>query len=269
MPECVLSSGCRVHYVEGGEGRPLLQLHGSALDHRAFVEVNPRLQDGRRTIDIDLPGYGLSDPPEHDGSIDALTADIADFIRQMGHERMDVHGTSFGGLLALQLAGQYPGVVDRLVVSACLPRYDRAARFMRSTWQTVARAAGMGAAADAIGVSGFSHAYLERDDAEARLEWLREASERTTVDRFVTSAEYLKRLDLMPFVAKITARTLLIAAENDVMCPLEVGASGASLRTVDEILPDSRLVVIPESGHYLIFEKPLELGTAIAEFLDE
>ena len=53
----------RIHYLEAGEGDPILLLHGFPTSSHLWRNVMPELAKTHRVIAIDLPGYGLSDKP--------------------------------------------------------------------------------------------------------------------------------------------------------------------------------------------------------------
>ena len=53
----------RLHYLEAGEGDPILLLHGFPTSSHLYRNILPELAKTHRAIAIDLPGYGLSDKP--------------------------------------------------------------------------------------------------------------------------------------------------------------------------------------------------------------
>jgi haloalkane dehalogenase len=53
-----------IHYLEAGEGEPVLLLHGFPTSSHLWRNVLPELAKTHRAIAIDLPGYGLSDKPQ-------------------------------------------------------------------------------------------------------------------------------------------------------------------------------------------------------------
>lgn len=110
--------GRQVHYVRGGSGPVLLLLHGMACDLHTWDGILPALVSHHEVIAVDLPGHGRSDKPRCDYSPAALANVVRDLLRQLGHDRVTVVGHSFGGGVATQLAYQFPGLVERLVLVA-------------------------------------------------------------------------------------------------------------------------------------------------------
>ena len=76
---------------------------------------------GRSVIAFDMPGSGMSPPLRTPMRMRGLAALIAELIARLGHERVDVLGYSFGGVVAQELARRHPERVRRLVLCATLP----------------------------------------------------------------------------------------------------------------------------------------------------
>jgi 3-oxoadipate enol-lactonase len=104
--------GALIRTFEGGEGPPLLLVHGFGGAAWNFSELAPLLP-GKRLIIPDLPGHGGSSP------LPAPTlAGFADVLAQLLDGPVDVLGHSLGGVVALRLAERHPSLVRRLVLAA-------------------------------------------------------------------------------------------------------------------------------------------------------
>jgi 3-oxoadipate enol-lactonase len=104
--------GALIRTFEGGEGPPLLLVHGFGGAAWNFSELAPLLP-GKRLILPDLPGHGGSSP------LPAPTlAGFADMLAQLLDGPVDVLGHSLGGVVALRLAERHPSLVRRLVLAA-------------------------------------------------------------------------------------------------------------------------------------------------------
>jgi pimeloyl-ACP methyl ester carboxylesterase len=104
--------GAVVRTFEGGEGPPLLLVHGLGGAAWNFSELAPLLP-GRRLIIPDLPGHGASSPLP----APSLTG-FADVLAEILDEPVDVLGHSLGGVVALRLAERHPPLVRSLVLAA-------------------------------------------------------------------------------------------------------------------------------------------------------
>jgi pimeloyl-ACP methyl ester carboxylesterase len=267
MTTVQLPSGETIWYRSQGSGPPLLHIHGSAFGHRNFEKLTPHMAEHFEVIDFDLPGYGESiGAPAVD--LAGIGEQVFGFIRALGHERLHVHGTSFGAMIGVNLAAHHPEVIDRLVFSCFLARYDNAARMMRGTWKRAARDSGMEAVADLTSVAGFARAFYDRPEAAAQLASMREAFSHTLPAAFVTGTEAIEKTDLTPLIPRIEARTLLLAGAEDNMTPLAPAASGVGFSRIETMLPSAELRVIPDCGHYLVIEQPELARDAIVEFLN-
>jgi pimeloyl-ACP methyl ester carboxylesterase len=105
--------GARLRYFTGGDGPPLLLLHGFGGAAWNFTGMAPLLLRGRRLIVPDLPGHGGS-PPLPAPSL----AGFADAVAGLLDEPAGVLGHSMGGVVALRLAERHPELVKALLLAA-------------------------------------------------------------------------------------------------------------------------------------------------------
>ncbi|SDH70592.1 alpha/beta fold hydrolase [Pseudomonas panipatensis] len=117
-----LNDGLRLHYLDSGAGEPLLFIHGSgpgASGHSNFKQNYPEFAAaGYRVIVPDLPGYGASDKPETDYTLDFFVAAVSGLLDALDIPRCTLVGNSLGGAIALKLALDQPQRVARLVLMA-------------------------------------------------------------------------------------------------------------------------------------------------------
>lgn len=268
MPSAKLPTGESIWYAKHGKGKPLLHIHGSAFGHRNFEKLTPLMAEHFEVIDFDLPGYGESvgaPAPDMAGIAEQVYA----FIKAAGYEKVNVHGTSFGAMIGVHLAVRHPEVIDRLVFSCFLARYDNAARMMRNTWKRAARESGMDAVADLTSVAGFARSFYDRPEAAAQLDVMRAAFADTLPDAFVTGTEAIEKTDLSELIPRISAPILLLAGAEDNMTPFSPSESGVGLSWIQTQIRDARMIVLKECGHYLVIEQPEEATRHIVEFLGE
>ncbi|HEY8737560.1 MAG TPA: alpha/beta fold hydrolase [Candidatus Dormibacteraeota bacterium] len=109
--------GVKIHYLCGGLGPPLLLVHG--LGSSAAVEFYYNLEAlaaHHQVLAVDLPGFGQSDKPPLEYTIDLFVKVLRHFLASLGVERTAVMGVSMGGRVALGLALDAPDCVERLVL---------------------------------------------------------------------------------------------------------------------------------------------------------
>jgi 4,5:9,10-diseco-3-hydroxy-5,9,17-trioxoandrosta-1(10),2-diene-4-oate hydrolase len=117
-----LQDGLRLHYLDQGSGEPVVFIHGSgpgASGHSNFKQNYPQFAEaGYRVIVPDLPGYGASDKPETQYSLDFFVAALSGLLDQLDICRCILVGNSLGGAIAIKLSLDQPQRVSRLVLMA-------------------------------------------------------------------------------------------------------------------------------------------------------
>lgn len=109
--------GLRIRLFAGGEGPPLLLVHGYGGSAWNFAELAARLP-GRRLIVPDLPGHARSSPLPAARSLAGFADVLAAICEEEGITQVDVVGHSMGGVVALRLAERRPELVRRVVLLA-------------------------------------------------------------------------------------------------------------------------------------------------------
>ncbi len=268
MQRVKLPGGETICYKTQGNGPAILQIHGSAFGHRNFEKLTPPMLEFCTVIDFDLPGYGESSGASRPDGMNGLADLVAEFIIAIGQTRLHIHGTSFGAMIGLTLAARHPELVDRLVLSCFLARYDNAARMMRGTWKRAARDSGMAAVADLTSVAGFARGFYDCDGAQDQLQSMRDAFAKTLPEAFIAGTEIIEKTDLSPLVAQLKSPTLLLAGKEDNMTPFRPGVSGVGMAQIAAQLPGARTIQLDDCGHYLVIEQPQQAARLIQDFLN-
>jgi haloacetate dehalogenase len=122
----VVAAGTGFNVLAGGEGAPVLLLHGYPQTHLVWRHLAPRLAREFQVFAPDLKGYGDSDAPAPDPSSSnyskrAMAADVVAMMRGLGHERFAVVGHDRGARVAYRMALDSPERVRRLAVLDIVP----------------------------------------------------------------------------------------------------------------------------------------------------
>jgi haloacetate dehalogenase len=117
----------------GGEGPPVVLLHGHPRTHATWHMVAARLEPRFTVVCPDLRGYGRSTvpptrPDHSQSSKRAMAADVVELMRGLGHHRFGVVGHDRGSAVAYRLALDHPESVTRLAVLDCIPIGEHLAR---------------------------------------------------------------------------------------------------------------------------------------------
>jgi haloacetate dehalogenase len=123
------ANGRRFRLRRGGEGPPLLLLHGNPQTHAMWHKVAPVLARRFSVVCPDLTGYGLSDKPavsdDHVAySKRAMAADMAAVMHALGHERFQVVAHDRGARVAHRMALDHAEAVERLCAMDIIPTLE-------------------------------------------------------------------------------------------------------------------------------------------------
>jgi haloacetate dehalogenase len=124
----VAADGFSINAVVGGQGPPLLLLHGYPQTHAMWHRVAPRLAADFTVVAADLRGYGDSDRPKSDPDHRAyakrtMAADMVAVMHALGFDRFGVAGHDRGGRVAYRLALDHPERVSGLAVLDIIPTH--------------------------------------------------------------------------------------------------------------------------------------------------
>jgi pimeloyl-ACP methyl ester carboxylesterase len=106
-----------LHAVIGGDGPPLLLVHGWPQTWYAWRMLMPTLAQDFQVVAVDQRGIGLSDKPEEGYDTGTLAGDLVALMEALGHHRFALYGTDTGMLISYALAADHPDRLERLVVS--------------------------------------------------------------------------------------------------------------------------------------------------------
>jgi haloacetate dehalogenase len=274
------ADGVRLRVRVGGDGPPVVLLHGHPRTHTTWHRVAPLLAAAGHTVVCpDLRGYGQSStPPTTDDHAPyakrAMARDVVALVQGLGHDRFAVVGHDRGSYVALRTALDHPGAVTHLAVLDCIPiveHLDRAdARFATAWWhwfffaQPDKPERAIGADPDAWyggdpAVMGeenhadFRRATRDPETVRAMLEDYRAG---LTVDRAAEEADRAAgRRVACPTLVLWSARDDLEDMHGD---PLAIWADWTS-----DLRGGGRI----DSGHHVAEEAPEELVAALVPFL--
>jgi haloacetate dehalogenase len=135
--EWVTTSRGRIFARTGGNGPPLMLLHGYPQTHVMWHRVAPQLAGHFKLIIPDLPGYGWSDVPTTDADHTpftkrAMAQAMIEVMDHFGHAQFMLAGHDRGGRVTYRLALDHPGRLSRLATLDILPTYDYWAQMDRA-----------------------------------------------------------------------------------------------------------------------------------------
>jgi len=113
-----LPGASNVHYRDEGprDAPTLLALHGTYSSLHTWESWVDQLAGDYRVVSLDMPGFGLTGPPEGRHTLERLVQNVGLFCDELGLEEIAVAGNSLGGAVAWRLSLERPDVVSRLVL---------------------------------------------------------------------------------------------------------------------------------------------------------
>jgi len=256
--------GAAVRYFVGGEGPPLVLVHGLGGSATNWGELVPLLAPRRRLIVPDLPGHGGSDPLAAVPGLGAFADRIAAVTDHEGALPAPVVGHSLGGLVVLHLALRRPDAVTGLVLAAAAG-LSVGTRFGRSlvTASMVVRPGRLAARhADRVVRSSFLRRallgfYYVADPAGLSEPGVRGFLAGHLLHTDIGSAwRALQTDDPRSQLHDVRAPVLLLWGADDAQLPLDDAFEYARRL-------QAPLRVIPDCGHLLIGERPDACADAI------
>jgi hypothetical protein len=259
--------GLNIHYTDTGprDGPVLLLLHGFGSSLQTWDVWSAQLEKNFRVIRLDLPGFGLTGPsPVNDYSEKNDLATLTHFVNQLGLSDFSIIGHSMGGKMAWSLAAAEPDRVKALVLMAP-DGFPEAKDIGRKPYAMPAVMGLMKFCLPKFLVRksiepAFFNAHALNDDLVNRYyDMLRAPGVREAILERGNQTVYT---DPVPRLQKITAPTLLIWGEQDQMIPSSHAKSYAG------VLPVSKTVLLPNSGHLIQEEQPERGLLHVTEFLN-
>jgi haloacetate dehalogenase len=137
------TSGARIHFRHGGDGPPLLLLHGNPMSHVSWHKIADRLAERFHVVAPDLRGYGDSSAPEptendENYSFGAMALDGVEVMQSLGYDEFFVAGHDRGARTAHRMGLDHPDKVKRLAVIDILPSHhvwsNADAQWAKKSW---------------------------------------------------------------------------------------------------------------------------------------
>src|SRR5262245_5310348 len=109
-------NGIRLHYVEGGQGQPLILLPGWPQTWWQFSRIMPDLAKRNRIIAVDLRGMGGSSKPRGGYDKKTMASDVHALVRKLGYDKVNIAGHDIGSMVAFSFAANYPHATNKLAM---------------------------------------------------------------------------------------------------------------------------------------------------------
>ena len=230
--------GHSVRYQAAGAGDPVILVHGLSGSTRWWSRNLAALAAHHRVYLVDLPGFGALRRHEHRFALAEAASWLWAWMEALDLRQAHLVGHSMGGYICLRLAADCPSAVRCLVLVA---------------------PAGVPSGRSLIGhliPLGRTLRYA----TPRFLPVLASDALRAGPVTLWRAAQQILAEDVRQYLASITARTLLVWGERDVLVPPSLG------RVLRAEIANSRLLILPGAGHVPMFDRPAEFNAAVLKF---
>jgi len=265
-------NGTQLHYLTAGRGTPLVLLHGYAETSRMWRPIIPALAKRFTVIAPDLPGIGDSGIPANGLDMKSAAIRIHDLVKSLGVQKAEVVGHDIGLMVAYAYAAQFPAEVSKLVLmDAFLPGV--------AGWEAVYNNPGIwhfrfnGPTPEAL-IKGRERIYFDyfwNDFAADKNHSIPEADRKAYAEAYARPgrmhagwAYFVSFLQAAKDFAqlsqtKLTMPVLSIGGEKSL---------GEALgQQVKLVATEATVVVLKNTGHWVLEENPRETTEALLKFL--
>jgi pimeloyl-ACP methyl ester carboxylesterase len=235
-------NGIEMYYEVHGQGTPLLILHGTPSSGRSWQATVPVFAKHFRVILPDFRGYGRSTNPQNDWTHRQLAYDVCALLDHLGIDECQAMGVSSGALVLLHMATQQPSRLSAMILIGATPYVTAGSRALVRQW-----------ALDSPNWDweAMRQEHMSDERIHAIIEGLYDYADRHDDINFTP-----------PYLATITAKTLLIHGDRDEHFPVQLAVE------IYKAIPDAYLWVVPNAGHVPIRNERAALFDQIAlEFL--
>ncbi|RXH58274.1 alpha/beta fold hydrolase [Granulicella sibirica] len=266
MTKAVLVFGQKIVYYDTGVGPTIVLVHG--FGSQAMFDwgqvIMPLAAKHHRVIALDQIGFGSSDKPFIDYSIQTYVDFLGEFLRTLHVDHFTLAGESLGGWVASSYAiqalapentGRYPlPKPERLILE------DAAGHRTLGDGPSIPIAGTLKDAAG-VGIIFYDKSRVTEDFIRQNFAIKLKANDGFT-QRSLRGNPKLAEEIVSDKLASITIPTLVVWGGNDMVVPLDDGKDFAAK------IPGAKLVVVPECGHVPSTEKPAAFLDAVVPFLE-
>jgi pimeloyl-ACP methyl ester carboxylesterase len=257
-------NGISLAYRMHGEGPPLVLVMGYRLSSNAWPEAFiEQLARQFTVITPDNRGTGLSDKPVEGYAIANMARDLCALLDELDMTRVHVLGYSMGGAIAQEFVRQFPQRVLSLILCATMCGGANAVYASSSTLSVLRDLDGLSPeeAARRIWKVTYSRGYLERHLETAEAQMRREIALPTPLHAADLQFQAFAEFDGSKALSAIGCPTLVLTGDLDELILPQ------NSQMMAKLIPNARLVVVPESGHRLMSEATDECVLLITGFI--
>lgn len=271
-----LPDGKKIAYTDSGTGaETLVFVHGLGSNHKSWRKNIPVLQEKARCISLDLPGYGQSDKGDWAYDMQFFAQTLHELLDVLQLEQVTLVGHSMGGQISMHFALMYPEKVKNLVLLAPAG-FEIFTEAERAWFGAVYTPQLLKATPPEQIRKNFAMNFVSFPaDAEFMIADRMALRDSEAYDPYCAMIPKcvmgMLQQPVFERLPEIKTRTLVLYGEQDYLIPnrfLHKQLSTAEVaRSGQERLPDSRLQMVPDAGHFVQWEGADAVNAAVLDFI--
>lgn len=258
--------GKNIYYDVQGKGRAFIILNGIMMSTKSWEPFMESFTENNMCIRLDFLDQGQSDKlKSSDYTQDIQVQIIHALLKELNLDKVSIVGISYGGEVALEFAVKHPNLVDRLVLFNTTPYTSPWLAEIGYKWNSIGKTRNGKTYYQATIPAIYSPSFYE-----SRLAWMKKREEillpifsnpefLDAMERLTNSAEHF---DVREKLDQITAPTLIIAADEDYLTPIN------NQKYLNQHIKGSNLIILPGVGHASMYEKPLVFVSLVLGFIN-
>ena len=254
----------RLYYEVHGEGEPLLCVAGLTCDTLVWIPQVQAFSAAHRTVIFDNRDAGQSSMAEGDYAIADMARDALALADHLELDTFHLLGVSMGGMIAQEMAVQAPERVRTLTLSVTMPAGGAYARRVAEVWGARVAQISHEQHVDELMLLNHSEGFFDNPDM---VEFIRTAMLNNPhpqpPEAFARQLAACACHDTRDRLGSLTMPVHVIGGEYDILLPVWKS------REIAELIPGSKLTVLPGAPHGLSIERAEEFNAAVLDFIRE
>jgi 3-oxoadipate enol-lactonase len=257
-------NGQQLYYEVHGEGEPLLCVAGLTCDTLVWIPQIQAFSEAHRTVIFDNRDAGRSSMATGDYEIADMARDALALADHLELDSFHLLGVSMGGMISQEIACQAPERVRTLTLAVSIPAGGAYARRVAEVWAARVARISHEQHVDELILLNHSEGFFENPDM---VEFIRTAMLNNPhpqpPDAFARQLAACGRHDARDRLGSLTMPVQVIGGEYDILLPVWKS------RELAELIPGSKLTVLPGAPHGLSIEHAEEFNALVLDFIRE
>ena len=254
----------KIHFRDEGNGYPIILLHGTGSSLHTWDSWTKELLKTHRVIRIDLPGFGLTgqDSLKRYSSMDYVNL-LNDFLNKLSINEFHLAGNSLGGLVSWLYASEYDDKVNKLILLSPSGHSFDSVPFVIQLARTpiinnlLRHFTPKAFIEENLKEVYFDNSLINQDIIDRYHDLtLFEGNRSAFIDR-----ANIKRIDYSSQMKYINTPTLILWGENDYWIPV------GNAEKFKNAIKNSKVLIMPETGHIPMEERPIESLNIVLNFI--